>query len=152
MGGIYEMKKPARINSFSVTLTLIVATLAYAGYFFIPVWWPVFQVTGIMRGICNDAYHTFENEKLMEKLLKETKRTGLYLTSDNFVLERVPYTEEDYQAQNIDYSKRPAYERRGKLCRLTLTYTSKARWPFLEKVTDIPWNRSIETDLSIIKW
>jgi hypothetical protein len=152
LGTIYEMKKPSRINAFSVSLVLVALALAYFLYFFIPVWWPVFQLTGIMKGVCNDAYHTHDDKKLMDKLLAEAKRTRLRLTEENFLLERERYTPEELNAMSISDSARALLERRGKVCRISLGYTSEAKLPFTQKVVEIPWNRSVETDLAVIKY
>jgi hypothetical protein len=148
--GIYEMKKPKKINSFSVTLALIVAALVYLGYFFLPVWWPIFQETGIMQGICNDAYREYSDEKLMEKLLKESKRTRLPLTKENFVLERVKY--DDVELSKFPEASRDFVQGRGKECRLTMTFTSNAEWPFIGKKSQISWNRTVRTDLGLVKY
>lgn len=144
------MKKPRAFNSLTVTLILLVAGLVYAGYWIVPVWWPVFQLTGIMRGICNDAYHQRDNEILIEKLLKEGARTGLILSKENFQLERVAYSEEEIQ--KFDEQARPLMISRGKECVLRLIYVSNAKWPFLDKSTKITWRRSISTDLGIVKY
>ena len=152
MGTIYEMKKPSRFNAFSVSLVLVAIALAYFLYFFIPVWWPVFQLTGIMKGICNDAYHTHDDRKLMEKLLKESKRTNLRLTEDNFLLERDQYTADELNAATPSDSGRILLQKRGKVCRISLGYVSQAKLPFTQKVIEIPWNRTIETDLAVIKY
>lgn len=151
MGTIYEAKKPSAINSFSVSLVLITATLGYLGYFYLPVWWPVFQLSGIMRGICNDAYRDHDDKALVDKLLRESKRTGLRLTQDNFVFKRVPYTEEELVG--IEGHARSMKERRGKRCELELIYTARAEWPFLEgKVTSLNMGRRVEADLAQIQY
>ncbi|MCK6549234.1 hypothetical protein L6R52_25550 [Myxococcota bacterium] len=151
MGTIYEMKKPKAINSFSVSLFLIVAALGYLGYFYIPVWWPVFQLSGIMRGICNDAYRTHDDQALVDKLLKESKRTGLRLTAENFVFTRVPYGPEELSG--LEDHARALKERRGKRCELQLIYTAQAKWPFLEgKVTELDMGRKVESDLAQVQY
>src|SRR5438067_2513029 len=148
MGGIYEMKKPKKINSFSITIFLLVVTLGYFGYFIIPVWWPIFQETGIMKGVCNDMYREYSNDKLMKKLLKETARTGLKVTKENFLLQRVPYAADELF--NLDKAVVELRTQRGKECRLSFSYVSDAQWPFLGKSTPIEWNRSVKTDLKVV--
>jgi hypothetical protein len=147
--GIYEMKKPKRINSFSVTLALLVSAAVYTGYVLIPVWWPVFQETGIMQGICNDAYREFDNDKLMGKLLKESARTGLRLTKENFTFERIPYTAEETRqwtgASNL-------YSLRGKECILSMGYVSNFTWPGIGRQSQISWQKTVRTDLATVKW
>lgn len=149
--GIYEIKKPRRINSFSVTLTLILIVLGYLGWFIIPLWWPVFQETSIMQGICNDAYREYDNEKLMVKLMKQSARTGLPLRRDNFVFERVPYQEFEFPP-GLGPDGHKLFETRGKECRLSFTYVTKGEWPLIGKKVQIPWKRSVKTDLKVVHY
>lgn len=152
MGGIYEMKKPRRINSFSVTIFLLVSTISYLGYWYIPLWWPVFQLTGIMRGTCNDAYHQYDNEALMTKLLKDSTRTGLRLTREHFKLQRVPYTEAELVKLNLDSYSSNVYRKRGKKCVLAFHYKTVSQLPVIEKPVKLEFDREVETDLAVIKW
>jgi hypothetical protein len=148
--GVYEMKKPKRINSFSVTLFFVTVTVAYLGYWYLPEWWPMFQLTGIMRGICNDAYRTYEDEKLVDKLLKESKRTGLRLTKENFLLERVKYTAQEMN--NFDQNQQLTFGQRGKKCILYVKYHKRSPLPFIGKEVPLSWEKSVETDLSTVKY
>lgn len=147
--GIYEIKKPKKINSFSVTLFLIVVVAGYLGYWYIPLWWPIFQVKGIMSGICNDAYREMDNEKLLDKVVRETKRTGLRLTKDNFKIERVQYKPEELPPQG---GVREVMLTRGKQCRLTFTYHIVSEMPFIGKKVPLSWTKQVETELGIVKY
>ncbi|MCB9654219.1 MAG: hypothetical protein H6729_08845 [Deltaproteobacteria bacterium] len=145
---IYLQKKPRRINSFSVTLALIVLVAGYAGYFYLPLWWPVFQLTGIMRGICNEAYRNVNDEDLMKKLMAESKRVRLPgLTAENFEFTRVPYEQEELASAK---GLRP--ELRGKRCELYLSYERTATWPLLGKTSTFHFEREVVSDLSFVDW
>lgn len=144
--GIYEIKKPRKINSFSVTLFLIVTIGGYLLYWYIPIWWPIFQMQGIMNGICNDAYREIDNEKLMAKLLKESQRTHLRVTKENFKLERVPYMPNELP-NLTEYAAA-----RGKFCKLSFSYAAESELPFIGKRVQHEWHKSAEVDLKIVKY
>jgi hypothetical protein len=148
--GIYEIKKPKKINSFSVTLFLIVVVGGYLLYWYIPAWWPIFQIKGIMSGTCNDAYRQMDNDKLLDKMLKETKRTGLKLTKQNFELERERYT--PAELVGLDEKKQDLMQRRGKTCRLTFRYKNNYEMPFIGKSVPLSWTKTVESELGIIKY
>jgi hypothetical protein len=148
--GIYEIKKPKKINSFSVTLFLIVVTVGYLGYWYLPIWWPVFQITGIMKGICNDAYRNPNNDELLDKLVKETKRTGLNLTKENFSIYRSPYPEGELPKEP---GTRENFIKRGKTCELTFSYGKPYELPLTGgKVVNLAWEKTIVTDLSVVHY
>lgn len=148
--GVYEIKKPKRINVFSVSLFLIAIAFVGGLSWFLPIWWPVFQLTGIMQGVCNDMYRERSNEVLMKKLLKDSARTGLQLVPENFILERIPYTQQELNALNMGDTSAVAI--RGKECRLTLRYLTDTEIPVIKKRIQIPWSRTIQTDLKVIKY
>lgn len=147
--GIYEIKKPKKINSFSVTIFFVAIVSAYLCYWYIPIWWPTFQIGGIMKGICNDAYRQPNNETLMDTLVKQTARTGLKLTKENFTLVRVPYDPKDLPSEP---STREVFERRGKLCRLTFNYRNIYALPFTGKSVPLTFSKTIETDLKVVTY
>ncbi len=144
--GIYEIKKPKKINSFSVTLFLIVTISGYFLYWYIPVWWPIFQIQGIMNGICNDAYREVDDEKLMAKLLKEAQRTRLRVSKDNFKLERVPYEQGELANTTAHVSAR------GKACKLSFAYAMESELPLIGKKVPLEWHKTAEVDLKIVKY
>src|SRR5688500_16366092 len=117
------MKKPKRLNTVSVTLLLLGAVLAYVIWFLVPAFWPIFQLTGIMRGACNNAYREYDDKKVISVLLRDARRTKLRVTEDNFRLTRLPYTEEELavlskgQQTGMDLLRR-----RGKECVLEMRY------------------------------
>lgn len=147
---IYLMKKPKRINSVSVTLFLLMVAGAYLGWTFVPVYWPVFQMTGIMRGVCNTAYRERNDDKLLDILVKEGRRTRLRLSKENFAVERVPYTEEELLA--APEGPRKVMADRGKTCVISFHYEDEYTWPILEKRAPLIIDRTIETPLEQVSW
>ncbi len=147
---IYMIKKPKRINSVSVSLTLILATLGYLGWFYVPVRWPIFQLKGIMRATCNDAYREYNNEKLMKRLLSDARRTGLNLSPANFRLTRIPFTHEEMIAQKMKPGDLTAS--RGKECILEMHYEDDYEWPLIGKTTRIVFEDKVSAPLEYIKW
>ncbi|MBK8012965.1 MAG: hypothetical protein IPK13_16615 [Deltaproteobacteria bacterium] len=145
---IYLQRKPRRINSFTVTLSFLALAFGYGGYFYLPLWWPVFQLTGIMRGICNEAYRNVNDEDLMKKLMTEARRVRLPgLTAENFEFIRVPY-EQDELASAKGFQP----EKRGKRCELYFTYDRTATWPLIDKTSTFHFEREVVTDLSFVDW
>jgi hypothetical protein len=151
---IYLMKKPKRVNAVSVTITIIALIIAYTGWFLVPAFWPIFQVTGMMRGACNDAYKIYDDEKVMAKLMKEVPRAKLRMTKENFRLTRVPYTEEELDAAVKDKGEkvREFYQKRGKTCVLEMIYKDSYEWPLIGKTTDFTFERKVETELEQVQW
>lgn len=150
---IYMMKKPKKINSVSVTLALIGLVLAYAGWFLVPAFWPIFQLTGVMRSTCNTAYRELNDEKVMAELLKQAKRTGLKLTKDNFRFTREPYTVEELEAARQKHSgSEELLQKRGKACVLEMRYVDDYTWPLIGKTTTIPFEREVRVDLKTVEW
>ena len=124
---IYLMKKPKKINTFSVTLFLIIVIGGYLGWFFLPAWLPIFKLKGIMRGTCYDMYRIFDNEKLEKALVKNAKRVGLKVTNENFQLLREPYTDQELLDLKVTAQMRMTMTRRGKNCRIRFRYTDNTR-------------------------
>jgi hypothetical protein len=150
---IYAMKKPKRLNAVSVTLAGIVLVLAYVIWFLVPAFWPIFQLTGIMRGACNDAYRVLDDEKVMEKMLRDAKRTKLRLSLDNFRLTRIPYTEEEMAALTKDNpTARDLLQKRGKECVIELRYQDQYEWPLIGQTTAFTFEREVRAPLETIKW
>ena len=144
---LYLARKPKRINSVGVTSVLIFAAIVYAGWAVLPAWWPVFKLTGVMHGACNDAYRIHDDNELMVKLMKDVKRIRLPITEKNFVFTRVPVEVGDAATVNPgDWSFR-----RGKDCQLAFTMDSHIHLPLLEGHS-ITWNREVRTDLKAVKW
>lgn len=154
--GQYDPKKPSAFNVVNVILVLVLGTVGYLGWFYVPHWWPVWQLTGIMRGVGNDAYREYNNDKLLEKLLKESKRTGLKLTAQNFTIERRAYTPEEMaealKGTNMSDAARLLFEQRGKAITLYFEYNVNARWPLRETSRPLTFRRTVTVDLSIIQW
>jgi hypothetical protein len=148
---IYLMKKPKRINSVSITLGLIGLALAYVGWFMVPAFWPIFQLTGIMRGACNHAYKEPSDEKVMNFLLREAQRTKLKLSKDNFRLTRIAYTDEELNALPSAHAQELS-RKRGKECVIELIYQDKYAWPLIGQTTEFTFERAVRQELDPVKW
>lgn len=147
---IHTPKKPRRINTVSVTLTLILAVGGYFGWFYLPHWFAVWRLTGAMMSIGRSAYREFDNEKLMEKLLVEGRRNGLQVSRDNFAMEREAYTEDEL-INATDLWRRVARQR-GKRITISFATTINAKWPLIDKVTPLYFENVREVDLSTDSW
>jgi hypothetical protein len=148
---IYMMKKPKRINSVSVTLFLMAAAAGYLGWANLPIWWPAFQMTGIMRGICNDAYHESDPEKLMRRLVSEARRTGFKISADNFKIKRVPFTPDEMMKAETEHL-RSIMAYRGKACIVTFHYEDNFVWPLIEKPRRVVVDREIRSEMETVSW
>jgi hypothetical protein len=148
--GIYEMKKPKAVNPVSVTMVLVAALLIYTGWVVIPVWWPLFREGGIMQSICNDSYREYDDEKLMAKLLRESARTGLRHSNENFEFKRIPWSPEE--SREFSGPSGALYALRGKECRLSFSYLGTIKWPLIGKEQSLTWNKTVTTDLKTVTW
>lgn len=150
---IYLMKKPKRINSVSVSLAILGLILLYVCWFLVPAFWPIFQLTGIMRGACNDAYKQLDNEVVMQTLLKNARRTGLQLSKENFQLSREQYTPEDLKQFG---NQKPEFitfvQKRGKACVLKMRYQDNYTWPLVGETTQLTFEREVRVDLKPIQY
>lgn len=150
---IYAMKKPKRINAVSITFFILALGVGYLGWAFIPIYWPVFQLSGIMRGVCNDAYRVHDDKQLMEKLLKDSRRTGLRVSQDNFRLTRLPYSEDELIAlSNGRQAMRNMLIKRGKQCMLEMHYEDDFALPLLDKKLHIPFDKTVVQTLEQIDY
>lgn len=137
------MKKPKRVNSVSVGLALIAVVLGYAGYAFLPVMWPLWRITGIMRSTCSQGYsNTLDDRALLERMVRETRRTGLRLTLDNFRFERIPYDEETLL--RMSERKRALAMKRGRGCRLRFRYASDYALPIVDVPYHLPYEATVD--------
>lgn len=149
---IYAMKKPKRINSVSVVMVLVAGIIGYLGYTFIPIYWPVFQLQGMMQTACNDAYRILDNEVVMRELLKNAQRTKLRLTKDNFRLQRLPYTDEELMKFQDNAAAQEMMRKKGKECLIEMRYVGSYTLPGLGKEFSIEWTGSKRAPLEPIKW
>ena len=147
---IYLMKKPKRINSVSVSVTLIAIAIGYLLWFVIPTYWPSFQMGGIMRGICHDAYRELDNEKLVTKLVQDGMRTGLKITKENFRFSRIPYTMEELTERKLPHDSYQA--KRGKTCLIEFYYEDDFPWPLIGETTRITFEKRVEEPLVQIEY
>lgn len=147
---IYEIKKPKRINSVSVTFFFVALVVAYTCWAIIPMFWPVFQLTGIMRGACNDAYRTSDNEVIIKKLIKDSSRTGLRLSPNNFRMSREPYSKEELKGKSEDTKIR--FQKRGKVCVIEMHYEDDFTLPLLNKTVHVPFDRTVTAPLELVDY
>lgn len=138
------MKKPKRINSVSVGLAVIFAGILYVGYAFLPVFWPLWQVSGMMRTACARANRSPEDAAVMADLLKETRRTGLSLTEDNFIFERMPFSDEELGAMKA--SRRDRARRRGRACVFRFRYAQTYQLPLVGVEYHLPYESQVRLD------
>lgn len=154
--GQYDPKKPSAFNIVNILIVLGLGTVGYLGWWYLPHWYPVWQLSGIMRGAANDAYREFNNDKLLQKLLKDSQRTGLKLTAENFTIERTGYTNEEMQAavegKELSDHARMLFEQRGKTITIYFENTVTAKWPLQDKSRPLTFRRTVSMDLATIKW
>ena len=149
---IYAMKKPKRINAVSISFVVIAGIVTYIVWAFLPIVWPIFQLQGMMQTTCNDAYRVMDDEELMKKLLKDTQRTGLRLTSDNFRLQRLPYSEEELAVQVSNPRMQELMRKRGKECLVEMRYVGTYTLPYLNITFTKEWTGAKRAPLEPIKW
>ena len=150
---IYMMKKPKRINSVSVTMAIGILVIVYLVYWWGPILWPLFRMTGIMKAACNDAYRITDNEAVMKKLVADAQRTGLRITKDNFRFRRLPYTAADLKALNPNGDADMSYtEKRGKHCEIDFRYSDDFPIPFTGKTMRFTFDRTVDQSLELVKY
>lgn len=141
---VYAMKKPKRINSVSVTIAIVLLIGGYFAYAFVPKYWPFFQMKGILRGFCNQAYRDYKDDKkLIEKLVKDTQRVKLDLGPDNFVFTREPYDPEEFVGKTEQQASQ--MHQRGKTCVVEFYYEDQITLPLINR----PFTRSWESELRV---
>ena len=148
---IFLQKKPKRINVVSVTLTTILVVGGYFLWFWVPAFWPIFQLSGIMRGACNDAYRQTDDAKVVQKLLADAKRTRLKLSEDNFRFYRVPYTDEELEKLPGGRAS-DVWARKGKICVIEMHYEDDYRLPLIDKTHHQVFERTVEVKMTPVTW
>jgi len=156
---IYAPKKPKRINSVSVTLALMTLAFGYFLWAFIPIYWPIFQLKGIIRAACNDAYRVLDDEAVVSKLVQDAARTGLPLTKDNFRMERVQMEPEEIEAETADFEdqvqkrlRQDYLRQRGKTCKIEYYYRGRYDLPLIAQTVQITWNDTVSGSLETVSW
>ncbi len=135
------MKKPKRLNSFTISLIIFAIIMAYLGYAFIPIYWPLIRMKGIQRSTCAFAAQEYDDQVIMKRHLKDVKRTGLNLSKDNFLFERVSYSDEEFEAMKTE-ALRDWGRKRGKTCRFHFSYANTYLLPLLDIEWKVDWNPS----------
>ncbi len=149
---IYLQKKQKKLNSVSVTIGLTAALIGYLLWFAVPTYWPIFRMSGIMKGICSEAFKIHDEERLIRKLLVESKRTKLKLTKDNFRLSRTPYTPEELQAKSKDQKNWGLLRKQGKECVLDFYYEDDYEWPLIGAKTHLVFEKQVVEPMEAVTW
>lgn len=147
---IYQMKKPKRFNSVSVSMAVALVVFGYLLYWWVPILWPIFQMTGIMKSTCNYAYRTFDDRLVMKHLVEQAARTRLQISEDNFRYRRIEYTPDERRALKIDDSS--FVRMRGKRCEIDFHYEDDYPIPFLGRSIHLVFERSIEAPLETVQY
>ena len=142
---IYAIKKPNRINSVTVTLAVGGLLIGYLLYWWLPIFWPIFRMTGIMKSACSEAYRNPNDEAVMEKLIADASRTGLRIDERNFRYRRIPFTRAERQASQI--TEESFVNRRGKECEIAFHYEDDYPLPLIGKTTRLVFERTITQTL-----
>lgn len=150
---IYSMKKPKRINAVSVIFVFLAAVIGYLGYVFVPIYWPIFQLSGIMRAACYEAYRQTADEPVMASLLDNGRRTKLKLSKDNFRFTRLPYSEEELKVQSKGKPRlREILMERGARCRIEMHYEDDYPIAFTGKTIHLTFDKTVEQTLEQVDY
>lgn len=156
---IYAPKKPSRINSVSVSVTLFLLAFGYFLWAFVPIYWPIFQLQGIARSACNQAYKQLDDEKVIEKLVEDSRRTGLKLSEDNFQMTRIPMDDDEIEAELASFedprarAERALYLRqRGKACVIEYYYRDRYPLPLIGQTVELTFNNEVRGSLETVSW
>lgn len=144
----YAPKKPSAFNSFNITLAVIVLVLGYFGAWYLPHWFKVWRLDGVLISVGRDGYREFDDEKLMKKLISEARRLELPASSDNFAIERQPYPPEEL----AQYKDTTYPSKRGKTIIIAYATAIDADWPLIGGSTRITFHRQRSVDLTTISW
>ncbi len=137
---VLRYKKPSAINSVSISMLLGLGLAVYAGSVLIPIVWPVLQLGGIMRSVCNQAYRNPDDEALRQRLLKDAARTGLPVTAKSFELVRVKYSPAELQAlARGNEDLRRQLEKRGQEFIIRLDLEAEYRLPLIGRPVRHRW-------------
>lgn len=156
---IYAPKKPKRINSVSVTIALFLLVFGYLGWAFGPILWSVFQLEGMARAACNHAYRELDDEAVIAGLVRDSARTGLRLTAENFRMTRVPYEEAELREETASIgsdqqrAQRARFLReRGKTCVIEYYYRDQYPLPLIGQTIELTFNDEVRGSLETVTW
>ena len=151
--GVYDAKKPSAFNALNASILVVFLILAYFGTWYLPHWYKVWAVKGVMQGVATDGYREYDDEKLMVELLRGARRLDLKVTEKNFVIKRVPYTAAEVNAVVAKNGNPYFMSRRGKFVKIAFATIIRADWPLLEgKYVDLEFHRQVEVDMAVITW
>lgn len=144
----YAPKKPSKFNSFNITLFFILTIGGYFGWWFLPHWFAVWRMSGVMVTIGRDGYREFDNEKLIKKLVSEARRLGLQASADNFAVARQPYPPEELEKYQEQYYP----TMRGKTIKVAFAIVIPMEWPLFGGIQDVTFERQKMVDLTTVNW
>lgn len=139
------MKKPKRINSVSVSLFVLFVLFVYVVWAIVPAMWPLWQMSGMMRTACAVAYREPTEDAVLDALLKEARRSSLEVTKENFIFERVPYS--DDELLKVAEAVRPKRLAVGKECRIRFRYVDDYALPLIGTTVRFPYESTVVFDL-----
>ncbi|MBI4814920.1 MAG: hypothetical protein HY791_01600 [Deltaproteobacteria bacterium] len=149
--GVYDPKKQKFFNAPTIVGIISFMILSYFGAWYLPHWWKVWRMTGVMRGVAFDGYHQTDSEPLYKKLVAEARRLELTgAVKEDFKFERIPYSPEELSDKD-DHDK-ALLVGRGKFVVITMDYYVAAKWPFRDASTELHFFRRVEQDMATITW
>ncbi|MEM1022720.1 MAG: hypothetical protein AAGD10_03965 [Myxococcota bacterium] len=154
--GVYDPKKPKAINSVSVTGAVLLAVIGYLGWVFVPPYWQIFQLQGILKATCNEAYSEWNDEEVLKFLLGQVPRTRLPLSKENFRFTRIPYTLEERQAEFGDRANEPNVveltQKRGATCVMEYRYARSIRFPIINRDLPVVHQGEVRGSLKTVRY
>jgi hypothetical protein len=150
---LYAPKKPKKINAVSVTLTLLLGTLGYLGWWYLPHWFVAWQMSNAALNVGRKGYRETDDNKLLDALLKEAQRIGMKgVSKENFSIWREPYPDYDPELQGKRPEAIEVFQKRGKFIHVSYAWTVNAQWPLLDDSTPLTFEKERIVDLATIKW
>jgi len=154
--GVYDPKKPKAMNAVSVTGALVVLVLGYLAYVLVPPYWQIFQLQGILKSACNEAYQQWSDEKVMDYLMRQVPRTRLPLSKDNFRFTRIPYTAEERREEFGERANDPQIvqlaETRGATCVMEYRYARTIHFPLIEQELPVVHQGEVRASLKTVRY
>ena len=154
--GVYDPKKPKVINAVSVTGALALLVVGYLAYVLVPPYWQIFQLQGILKSACNEAYREWNDEKVVDYLMRQVPRTGLPLSKDNFRFNRIPYTAEERVEEFGERANDPQIiqltEDRGATCVFAYRYARSIHFPIIDQDLPVVHQGEVSASLKTVRY
>jgi hypothetical protein len=148
--GRYDPKTPSAANSFNLFLALGVAIFGYAACIFVPYYWPLLQLRGMVHATSNAGYKEYNNDKLLQELMRKSATVDLEIELEDFAIEREPMGWDELQ--KMPAAVRAYARQRGQSITVSFHQSVDAKWPFIDKWTPLELTLSKTTDLSPVEW